>query len=178
MRERAASRGFACRRGWVGGALAPLLLAGACAGPAGDAGDAQAYRAVLGVLEDALGPAPTVVQPNPVRVVGHASAPGDRAEHFLPGASAAIAQAVADEGGPWTMCSGLGGACLPRPGRVVALSEPREAGPEGLSVWITHAEAFPPGHQPAWEIRYYRLSLRRGEGGWVADALELLDVEG
>lgn len=162
----------------MSGALAILLLAGACAGPAGDAGDVQTYRAVLVALEDALGPAPTVVQPNPVRVVGYASAPGDRAEHFLPGASAALAEAVAEEGVPWTMCSGLGETCLPRPGRVVALSELREAGPEGLSVWITHAEVFPPGHQPAWEIRYYRLSLRRGEGGWVADALELLDAEG
>lgn len=159
-------------------ALALLLLAGACVGPSGDDGNVQAYRAVLAALEDALGSAPTVVQPNPVRVAGHASAPGDRAEHFLPGASAAIARAVAAEGAPWTMCSGLGEACLPRPGSVVALSELRPAGPDGLSVWITLAEIFPQGHHTSWEIRYYKLSLRRGKGGWVAEALELLDVEG
>ena len=57
-------------------ALALALLIGACSHPSADAGDVQAYRTVLVALGDALGPAPVMVQPNPVRVASHASAPG------------------------------------------------------------------------------------------------------
>ena len=166
------------RHAALGAAAIFGLLVGACGGaPSSPATDAMAYQAVLRALQDSLGVAPVWVQPNPILVRDSTSAPGDRSEHYIPKASRAIAEAVASNTSQWKLCSELGGACLFRPARGIALSELKPHGAGTSAVWATYFELFGEGHEPAWQILYYRVTLHWSEGRWSAGAAELLGGE-
>lgn len=154
-----------------------LLIAACARTSSSPASDAEAYQAVLTALQDSLGTAPIWVQPNPVLVGDYTSAPGDRPEHFVSHASGAIAEAVASNTSQWNLCSELGGACLSRPARGVALSELRAQGADTWTVWVTYSELFSEGHHPPWQILYYRVTLHLSKRRWLAGAPVLLGGE-
>ena len=143
----------------------------------GPVSDVIAYRAVLRALEDSVGSAPVWVQPNPVLVSDFTSAPGDRPEHFVPQASQALAEAVSASTSTWRLCADLGAACLTRPGRVLALSELTPHRGDTLAVWASYAELFQDGHQPPWQILYFRVALYRRGSRWMTGVPELLGGE-
>lgn len=160
----------------VAGLLASLMAA--CGERPPDSGTAtMAYVAVLRALEDSLGQSPVWVQHNPILVSGFMSAPGDRPEHFSASPSDAIAEAVSSSASHWRLCPALAAACAPRPARLIALSELDPPGADTADVWITFADLASEGSRPSWQILYYRVTLRRVNGGWVAEAPQLLGGE-
>lgn len=157
--------------------LLACLMAACGERPPDSATATMAYVAVLRALEDPLGRSPVWVQHNPVLVSGFMSAPGDRPEHFSASPSDAIADAVSISAAHWRLCPALGAACASRPARLVALSELEPPGADTADVWVTFADLASEGSRPSWQILYYRVTLRRVDGAWVAGAPQLLGAE-